>query len=165
MRKELLAPVAAMAMAGCNSNSSPGADRAAELDTAPSPAPLMQAAEALSGVATEIIALETMSDADVAALGGREGRCAFRMTSVAFPSFYYEPGGPGAIKLNAKLIPLPRAGANRFSDDGLSAWLRPVEGKGSSGLPEYELIVMLPGAKDELGYRGYLQCFEMTGSS
>ena len=68
-------------------------------------------------------------------------------------------GGPGAIKLNGKLIVLPPAGADRFAEGGLTVVLRPVDGEGNAGLPEHEMIVMLPGAKDELGFRGYRQCF------
>lgn len=147
-----------LALAACNSNSSPGADREAQVDPAPTPAPRMAAAEALSGVAVEAVEPETMSDADIAALGGMDGKCAVRLTEVALPSFVYELGGAGAIKLNGKLIPLPPTGEGRFADGGLIVQLRAVEGEGNAGLPEHEMIVMLPGAKDERGYRGYLQC-------
>ena len=60
-------------LTGCNSNSAPGNDREAQIDPAPTPAPRMGAAEALSGIATEAVQPETMSDADIAALGGLEG--------------------------------------------------------------------------------------------
>ncbi|WP_121120017.1 DUF6692 family protein [Croceibacterium ferulae] len=143
---------------GCNSNIAPGNDREAQIDAAPTPAPVMGAAEALSGIAIEAVQPETMTDADIAALGGLEGRCAIRLTEVSEPSFLYRPRGSGAIKLNGKLIELSAAGGRRFVDGGLNVQLRPVEGEGNAGLPEHEMIVMLPGAQDELGFRGYRQC-------
>lgn len=163
MRALILAATALLV--ACNSNSSPSADREAQVDPPPTPAPMMRAAEALSGIAVEAIQPETMSDADIAALGGMAGRCVIRLTSVAFPSFLYEPGGAGTIKLNGKLITLPRPGDQRFADGGLSVLLRPVGGAGNSGLPEEDMIVMLPGAKDELGFRGYRQCAKKDGST
>jgi len=150
--------VAISMLPACNSNSAPGNDREAQIDPAPTPAPRMSAAEALSGIAVEAVQPETMTDADIAALGGLEGRCAIRLTEVSEPSFLYSPGGTGAIKLNGKLIELPPAGGQRFADAGLTVQLRAAEGEGNAGLPEHEMIVMLPGAKDELGFRGYRDC-------
>lgn len=150
-------------LAACNSNTAAGADREAHTEAAPTAAPQMSAAEALSGIATEAIALETLSDADIASLGGYEGHCVFRTTKVAFPSFYYRPGDAGAIKLNGKLIPLSASEEGRFSDGDLAVELRSARGEGGAGPSEHELILMLPEAKDELGYRGYLQCFEASG--
>jgi len=143
---------------GCNSNSAPGNDREAQIDPAPTPAPRMGAAEALSGIAVEAVQPETMTDADIAAVGGLEGRCAIRLTEVSEPSFLYRPGGSATIKLNGKLIELAATGDQRFAAGGLTVQLRSVDGEGSAGLPEQEMIVMLPGAKDELGFRGYRQC-------
>src|SRR3546814_13310866 len=79
-----------------------------------------------------------MSNADVQALGGRQGRCAVVLTEVAFPSFLYLPQGSGAIKLNGKLIVLPRTGEKQFADGGLSVTLRSVAEKGAAGLPRSE---------------------------
>lgn len=150
--------IAIAPLAACNSNSAPGNDREAQIDAAPTPAPRMGAAEALAGIATAAIQPETMTNADIAALGGLEGRCAIRLTEVSEPSFVYQPQGTGAIRLNGKLIVLPPSGGERFADGGLTVTLRPVEGEGDAGLPEYEMIVMLPGAADELGFRGYRDC-------
>ncbi len=159
--RSIICSAAALAMlAACNSNTAPGNDREAQIDAAPTPAARMGAAEALAGIATGAVQPETMTDADIAALGGRQGRCAIVLTEVSEPSFLYRPGGPGAIKLNGKLIVLPPAGAERFAEGGLTVVLRPVDGEGNAGLPEHEMIVMLPGAKDELGFRGYRRCFE-----
>ena len=154
--------VAMASLAACNQNTAPGNDRESQLAAAPTPAPVTSAGEALSGIATALVQPETMSDADIATLGGLAGRCAIRLTEVSAPSFLYEPGGTGAIKLNARLIPLPRVGEGRFASGGLTVALRPIEGEGEAGLPEHEMIVMLPGAADELGFRGYRQCYERS---
>src|SRR3546814_19292420 len=98
-----------------------------------------------------------MSNADVQALGGRQGRCAVVLTEVAFPSFLYLPQGSGAIKLNGKLIVLPRTGEKQFADGGLSVTLRPVPEKGRAGLPAWELTHVPPAATDGRGYKGYVQ--------
>src|SRR5690606_3963664 len=62
----LLALVPLLALGGCNRNTAPGNDREAQLDPAPNPAPRMDASAALSGIATEVVQAETMSDADLA---------------------------------------------------------------------------------------------------
>ena len=51
-----------------------------------------------------------MSDADVSAIGGKEGRCVFRLTEVGYPTFVYEPGSQGFIKLNALRLRLRALG-------------------------------------------------------
>lgn len=160
-RLAIFAAIAAFAtLAGCNSNTESGNDKEGQLDRAPSPAPRVPAAQALSGIATEAVQAETMTDADVASLGGAAGKCSVRLTAVGFPSFLYDsPQGTGVIKLNGKLIPLPATGRGSFEDGGLRVVLRPVDQTfGSDGRREADMIVMLPGAKDELGYRGYEQC-------
>src|SRR3546814_10051001 len=101
---------AALALSACNQNTAAGNDREARVEPAPTPAPIMHAQEALQNVATAIIKPETMSNADVQALGGRQGRCAVVLTEVAFPSFLYLPQGSGALKPHGKLIVLPRTG-------------------------------------------------------
>lgn len=155
----LVAPVL-LALAGCNRNTATGNDREAQREAPPTPAPATGAEAALANVATALIKPETMSDADVAALGGRSGRCAVVQTEVAFPSFLYQPGGQGAIKLNGKLIVLQPAGAGRFADGGLSVTLRPLEETGNAGSRGMKMIVVPPGAKDEIGYHGYVRCYE-----
>lgn len=147
-------------VAGCNRNSSPGNDRAAQIDAAPAPAPHMRATEALSGIATDAIQAETMNDADIASLGGANGKCLIRLTRVGFPSFVHNgPGRTGVIKLNGKLIPMRADRTGLFSDAGLRVAIRPVNTRfNANGLREADMIVMLPGAKDEIGYRGYEDC-------
>jgi hypothetical protein len=95
-------------LAACNENTATGNDQQERLDPAPTAAPVAGAAEALSGIAPEVVQPEIVSEADIAALGGLEGACVIRLTAVAFPSFIYDRGGSGgAVKLNQKLIPLP----------------------------------------------------------
>ncbi|MFN2260248.1 MAG: DUF6692 family protein, partial [Parasphingopyxis sp.] len=85
-------------------------------------------------------------------------RCIFRMTRVGFPSLLFGGReGDATIKLNGKLITLPAAGDGLYRDGGLSVLLRRPEGE-VDGLQEAEMIVMLPGAKDELGFRGFADC-------
>lgn len=154
----LVLPAILAAVSACNQNTALGNDREAQVDPAPAPAPIMGAAAALENVATEIIKPETMSTVDIAALGGLTGRCAMRLTEVAHPSFLYRAGERGTIKLNGKLIVLPAAGENRFAGDGLSVTLRPNGDEGDAGLEGMNMIILLPDAKDELGYSGFVDC-------
>jgi hypothetical protein len=149
-------------LAACNENTATGNDQQERLDPAPTAAPVAGAAEALSGIAPEVVQPEIVSEADIAALGGLEGACVIRLTAVAFPSFIYDRGGSGgAVKLNQKLIPLPETEGGTFEDSGLEIVVRPIEEEfGGDGRREAEMIIMLPGANDELGFRGYEQCYE-----
>ena len=156
-------PIAAIAalilpLSACNENTATGNDREARLDPAPKAAPIESASAALQNVAPALVKPETMSNADLQALGGKQGRCEVMLTEVAIPSFLYEPGGSGAIKLNGRLIPLTPAGENRFADGGLSVTLHPLEEEGNAGSPGMRMIVIPPGAKDEIGYDGYVRC-------
>ncbi|MGE4306056.1 MAG: DUF6692 family protein [Novosphingobium sp.] len=160
MRAILLLGVAALGLTACNRNTAVGNDREAQLDPAPAAAPIESASAALENVSTAIMKPETMSKADVDALGGKRGRCEVVLTEVAFPSFLYEPGRSGAIKLNGKLIPLAANGDNRFADGGLSVTLRQLEEEGNVGSQGIEMIVVPPGAKDEIGYHGYARCYQ-----
>jgi hypothetical protein len=83
-----------------------------------------------------------------------------KLTEVGFPSFLYEPAGAAAIKLNGKLIVLSRSDDGRYESGGLSVALRALASHGNAGLRGVDMIVVPPGAEDEIGYRGYLQCFE-----
>lgn len=148
----------ALGVAGCNQNTAPGNDREAELEPPASPAAIEPASVALANVATAIIKPETMTQADVKAIGGTDGRCVFRLTEVGFPSFVYEAGGEGFIKLNGKLIPLQAAGRDRFTSDNLLVATRAVDETGNAGMQAMEVIVVPPEAKDEIGYRGYVKC-------
>ncbi|MBS7671775.1 DUF6692 family protein [Croceicoccus gelatinilyticus] len=148
-----------LVLASCNQNTATGNDREAQLEPAPSLAPIEGPASALANVETAIVKPETMSDADIQALGGNKGKCEMILTEVAFPSFLFEPGKSGAIKLNGKLISLKATGENRYEDGGLVVALRQVDEKGNAGSPAMEMIVAPPGAKDELGYRGYARCY------
>lgn len=161
MTRTILALAAASALAACNSNTAPGNDQEAEREAPAEAAPQMSASEALSGIATGAIQPETMTDADVASLGGLDGRCALRLTEVGLPSLLYggETGG-ATIKLNGKLITLPSAGENLYRDDGLTVRFQAIDEEAGRGeRREAEMIVMLPGAEDELGFRGYEVCY------
>lgn len=101
----------------------------------------------------------TMTEADIASVAGPVGGCAFSMTRVAIPSFLYGEGDePGIIKLNGKLVTLPASGAGYYRGGGLVVWLRPLGRENEGEQHPAELIVMLPGAKDELGFRGFAVC-------
>jgi hypothetical protein len=147
-----------VALAGCNRNTAIGNDREAQLDAVPTPAPVMAPEDALANVSTALVKPETMNQADLAAIGGLEGRCAVRLTEIAFPSFVFAPGGTGTIKLNGKLVPLPAKGEGRFAQGDLSVILRPRDESGDAGLPGMDMIVLVPGAEDELGYAGFVEC-------
>lgn len=69
------AGVTLAALTGCNQNTAPGNDREAQVDPVPTAAASMSAAEALSGIATGAVQPETLSDADIASLGGKAGKC------------------------------------------------------------------------------------------
>lgn len=99
--------VVALPLSGFNENTELGNDREAQVDPAPTPSLIAGADAALDNVATALVKPETMSAADLAAIGGLAGKCAIRLTEVAHPSFVYQPGEAGTIKLNGKLIRLP----------------------------------------------------------
>lgn len=158
-----LAPIVAglaLPLCACNQNTALGNDREAQIDPAPTPAPVMNAAAALQNVSTAILKPETMSDTDIAALGGLTGRCVVRFTEVSHPAFLFEPDGSGAIKMNGKLIVLSQAGSNRFESGELSVTLQPNDDEGDAGLQGMNMIVLPPGAQDEIGYSGFVQCFD-----
>ncbi|MGE0776175.1 MAG: DUF6692 family protein [Sphingomonadaceae bacterium] len=159
----LFAALSALGLGACNRNSATGNDREAQMDPAPAPAPRMPAAQALSGIATEAVQAETMSEADTASLGGLQGKSVIRLTAVGFPSFMLD-GRSGVIKLNGKLIPLRADRDGMFADGQLRVVVRPVDDKfNADGVREADMIVMLPGAKDEIGYRGYEDCSRRIG--
>lgn len=145
-------------LVGCNENTGLGNDREAQVDPAPTPSPIVSADAALENVATALVKPETMSAADISSIGGLGGACAIRLTEVAYPSFVYRPGEAGTIKLNGKLIRLPAAGENRFGDSKLIVALRPKGGEGDAGLEGMDMILVPSGAKDELGYSGFVDC-------
>lgn len=148
-----------LVLASCNQNTATGNDREVQLEPAPSPAPIEGAAAALANIETAIVKPETMSNADIEALGGNMGKCELILTEVAFPSFLFEPGKSGAIKLNGKLIPLRATAEDRYESGRLVVVLRSVHEEGNAGSPGMEMIVAPPGANDELGYRGYARCY------
>ena len=148
----------ALPIVGCNQNTDMGNDREARVDPAPAPASIMGAGAALDNVAPPRVKPETISAADVAAIGGLAGKCAIRLTEVAHPSFVYRPGEAGTIKLNGKLIQLASAGKNRFADNGLSVSLRANGEVGDAGLEGVDMILLPPDATDELGYSGFVDC-------
>ncbi|WP_239805606.1 DUF6692 family protein [Croceicoccus hydrothermalis] len=154
----IVAALSALALAGCNRNTAIGNDREADRDPPSHAAPIRPAGTALQNVSTALVKPETMSDADVAAIGGTGGRCVFTLTEVSFPAFVYAPGDRGFIKLNGTLVPLDAVGADRFENGGLVVTTRLLDTRGNAGLRGLEMIVVPPGARDELGYRGYTSC-------
>lgn len=151
-----------LALAACNRNTAIGNDREAHLEPPATASPIEPAALALENVAAAVVKPQTMSDADVAAIGGTEGRCVFTLTEVGFPTFVYQPGGQGFLKLNGKLIPLEAAGEGRYAGGELLVVTRMLDDRGGAGKRSSEIIVVPPGAGDELGYRGYVSCAEAT---
>lgn len=164
--RELIASavMAVLTLSGCNRNEAIGNDREAQLEPAPTPAPVMAPQAALANVSGALIKPETMSEADLAVIGGLEGRCAVRLSEVAFPSFVYSIGEAGTIKLNGKLIRLPAAGEDRFAADGLVVTLREREERGDAGLRGMDFILVVPGSEDELGYAGFVDCSKRRAS-
>lgn len=156
----MLTVVAGLALAGCNSNTAPGNDKEAALDAPAKAVPQADAASALAGVATGGVQPETMTPADLASVGGIDGRCVIRLTEVGAPSLLYSGSADAAtVKLNGKLITLPSAGEGNYADGGLTIAVNPVDAAAKPGeRRETEMVIMLPGAKDELGYRGYSVC-------
>ncbi|MDT0577004.1 hypothetical protein RM533_12580 [Croceicoccus sp. F390] len=149
---------AAMLLSACNQNTAPGNDREAQLDPVLTPAPAASAADALAGIATSAIQPVPLTSADLAGLGGLGGKCAFRFTAVSFPAFVYD-AARGTIKLNGTLITLPATSEGRFAEAGLQVLVRPIETDfDSGGRRKAEMIVQLPDAPDELGFRGYEVC-------
>lgn len=149
---------AAVLLAGCNRNSATGNDREAQLDPAPTPAPMMHAANALDNIATALLKPETMTPADLAVLAPLAGHCAVRLTEVARPSFVFAPGATGTIKLNGKLIRLPATGELQYAESGVAVTLQPGTERGDAGLEAIDMILVLPGAGDEVGYSGFSDC-------
>ncbi|MGB7405438.1 MAG: DUF6692 family protein [Pacificimonas sp.] len=154
MRNAIFVSAALLTLAACNSNTAPGNDRMAELEAAPSAAPQESAAKALANVAPEGLYPGILSDADVASIGGTADRCVFRMDRVGLPSFIYGGGEGGTIKLNGKLVMLPQAGNVTYADAGLTVEMDENAGSGDDAT----MIVRIPGAADEVGFRGYSSC-------
>lgn len=162
----ILAVAAGLALSACNSNTAPGNDKEAELDAPAKTVPQADAAAALAGIATGAVQPATMTPADLANLGGIDGRCVIRLTEVGAPSLVY--GGTqtaATVKLNGKLITLPSAGEGKYADGGLTIAVKPVDAAAKPGeRRETEMVIMLPGAKDELGFRGYSVCDGVAGT-
>ena len=89
MKKLITAGILTLGLAACNSNTEPGNDRRADLDKSPQAASQEGAAAALANVAPGALYPGILTDADVASIGGAQGRCVFRMTRIGFPSFVY----------------------------------------------------------------------------
>lgn len=163
---------ACLTLAACHhANPSTGNDTEAALDPSTPAAPHRLAAEALAGVSMQDVQPETMSQADLASLGGVQDRCLFRLDADGWPSFVY--GGAqaaGVLKLNETLIALPRTGPDGFADHGLEVTLRPLDKGASRDTPQpTDLIIRLPHTPQELGFQGYAEChgqaLRATGAS
>lgn len=155
----LLIAMALLPLAACSPpNQAPGNDTEAALDAPAPAAPQLPAAQALAGVEPVSIQPEIMNDADLAVLGGTKGRCAFRLTRVAYPSLLY--GNSNAtIKLNGKLITLPLVAAGTYRDGPLSLTVSPAETAApATDQHEVRMIIHPQGAREERGYLGYAAC-------
>ena len=157
MKKFALMAALALPLTACNSNTAPGNDREAQLDPPATAASIESAASALANVSPGLMLPETMTGADLAALGA-ESSCQFRLTEVAFPSFVYDGNGQGAIKINGKLIPVTASGPDSYASGELRIQTRILDDEGDAGLQMQEMIVAAPRAKDELGFWGYTTC-------
>src|SRR3546814_1783177 len=123
MNKIAILTLAALPLAACNTNTAVGNDREAQLDPPATAAPIESAASALANLSPGLMLPETMSEADLAALGA-ENTCQFRLTEVAFPSFVYDNSGRGAIKINGKLIPVTASARSEEHTSELQSLMR-----------------------------------------
>lgn len=144
-------------LAACNTNSAPGNDQEAQIDPPAKAAEIVAANAALANVEPAVIKPETMTKADLSAIG-ESPDCQFRMTEVGYPSFVFAANGDGVIKLNGKLIPVPRISDGRYASGALTVTTRMLDDSGDAGLQGMELILMPPDANDERGYLGYRSC-------
>ena len=78
------------------------------------------------------------------------------MTRAGFPVVAY--GSSAVLKLNGRLVPLPRTGEGRYAADGVEATLRPLGARSDTAPFEAELVLRLAGAANELGFHGYAEC-------
>lgn len=158
----LLALALAVATAGCVSNTSPGNDREAQLDPPAPAAEVLPAGAAITGVSPDLLQPEVITAADLAAVTLPAGGCSFRFTRVDFPAFLYTrgAGAGGIMKLNGRLATLEGSGSGDFASGGVRVRIRPVDGGSAAeaGLHQAELMLTLPGARHELGYRGFAEC-------
>ena len=154
-----LAAGALLGAVACVDNTAPGNDREARLDPPERPAPTAAAEAAVSGVDVSLLHPQIMTDADRGAVPGPPPACTFRFTRVGYPVFLYAtgPGGSGTIKLNGKLVTLPATSDGVFADGGVSVRVRMLEAEGEGQRPA-ELVLRLPGARNELGYHGFTEC-------
>lgn len=152
---------AALAAGACIGNPAPGNDREAELDPPAPPAEMAPVETALAGVDVSLLHPQIITGPDRTAVPEQPGRCAFRFTTVGFPVFLYSrsPGTAGVLKLNGKLLSLEGGADGRFASGGVSVDLRPLDTEArAEGRHPSELILRLPGAPHELGYRGFSEC-------
>ena len=158
MKTATFSLIACLGLAACNQNTALCNDREAQLDPPETASPILSAEAALANVSTAVIKPETMSDADLRAIGANAGQCQFRLTEVSFPALTYSEGGGATIKLNGKLIPLQSTGTGQFASGELRVTTRMLDYEGDAGLQGMEMVVVPPGAQDELGYHGFRYC-------
>lgn len=151
------------ASTACVDNVAPGNDREAELDRPAPPAEVAPASEAIAGVDVGLLLPQIMTDADLAAAPSVGSGCRFRFTEVGFPVVVY--GSSAVVKLNGKLVPLPGSTDGRYTDGGIEVTVRPVEAQNSDDRFEAEFVLRLPGAPNELGFRGYAECGASPGTA
>ena len=161
--KKALRPLALIgcAAAACVSNTAPGNDREARLDPPERPAELAPAEAAIAGVDISLLHPQIITEADRSTIPALQAGCVFRFTRVGYPVFLYPAGAaaPGILKLNGRLVTLANEGGRRFESGGVEVRMRAVDGDARLDEPhDAELILMLPGARNELGYRGFATC-------
>lgn len=158
----LLTLALAVVLSGCVENEAPGNDREAALDPPSTGAEVVTAGAAIQGVATELLAPQIITEADLRNLPEVGERCLFRFTRVGFPVFVYG-SSTGTIKLNGKLVPLPARDADLYANEGVRVTVRPLVEQEENGQVAAELVLRLPGAPNELGYHGFSECSGQPG--
>jgi hypothetical protein len=157
----LIALVASLgALQGCTENTARGNDREAGLSPPEPPAEVASVSDAIDGVVG--LHPQVMSDADLGNVPAVANGCHFKMTRVDHPVAAY--GSTAVLKLNGKLVTLSGSGEEpsglrRYSADGVTVTLRPLDDPRSDGdaFPA-ELVLWLPDASHELGYHGFSVC-------
>jgi hypothetical protein len=150
--------IALIALVACHrDNIALGNDTEAARDRPEAPAPHLPAAQALAGLESDAVQPGTMGAQDIASVQGAHP-CAFRFTRDAWPSLLYS-ADVATLKLNGKLITLPRTGTDRFEDGGLRVSVTPAATASETRrVRDAQLILLPPGTLDERGYRGFAEC-------
>lgn len=148
--------VLALGLGACTENTTPGNDREAQLSSPEPPAEVAGVEAVLEGAGGGLHP-QVITDPDLRSVADRGTRCLFRFTRVGFPVFAY--GATGIIKLNGKLVPLPRTGEGEFAEGGVTVTVRSLDEDADVTEPFHaELVLWLPEKDHELGYHGFAEC-------